>query len=44
VRPKSSTKALMHFAKGGRTGFPHVMWVAAWLGAPLAQFVRVTTR
>src|SRR5262245_25247877 len=34
--------SLTHLAKGGRTGFPHVTRITRWLGAPVAQFVRVT--
>jgi hypothetical protein len=35
---------LRGYAKGGRTGFPHVLRVTRWLGRPLAQFTRLTPR
>jgi len=34
--------SLMHLAKGGRTGFPHVMWIVRWLGQPTTAFMRAT--
>ncbi|HYM26027.1 MAG TPA: hypothetical protein VEU08_22575 [Vicinamibacterales bacterium] len=39
-----SAGSLAHLSKGGRTGFPHVMRITAWLGRPLADFVRLTSR
>jgi hypothetical protein len=35
---------LTHLAKGGRTGFPHVMRMARWLGRPAAAFTRAADR
>ena len=39
-----SESTLAQLAKGGRTGFPHVMRLTGWLGAPVAHFVRTTSR
>jgi hypothetical protein len=33
---------LTHLAAGGRTGFPHVMRMTAWLGRPAAEFTRAS--
>jgi hypothetical protein len=35
---------LIRLSKGGRTAFPPVLRVTAWLGRPLAAFVRVRRR
>src|SRR5215813_7277276 len=35
-----SPSSLMHLSKGGRTGFPHVMWMVRWLGQPTTAFMR----
>src|SRR5262245_52619405 len=32
--------SLTHLANGGRTAFPHVMRMTAWLGRPAAEFTR----
>jgi hypothetical protein len=32
---------LTHLAKGGRTGFPHVMRMVAWLGRPAVTFTHI---
>jgi len=37
-----SASSLMHLSKGGRTGFPHVMWMVKWLGQPTTTFMRAT--
>jgi hypothetical protein len=42
--PGVTESTLMHLAKGGRSGFPHVTRITAWLGVPLAEFVRWTVR
>jgi transcriptional regulator with XRE-family HTH domain len=34
--------SLTHLAKGGRTGFPHVMRMAAWLDRTAESFTHVT--
>jgi hypothetical protein len=36
--------SLMHLSKGGRTGFPHVMWMVRWLGRATTAFMRATRR
>jgi hypothetical protein len=36
--------SLTHLSKGGRTGFPEVMRMTRWLDAPVARFVRITSR
>lgn len=41
---RATQSSLAHLAMGGRTGFPHVMHLTKWLGAPLADFVRITRR
>jgi len=41
---RATQSSLAHLAKGGRTGFPHVMHLTKWLDAPLAHFVRITRR
>lgn len=38
----SSASMLTHLAKGGRTWFPFVMHVTAWLDRPLAEFTRIS--
>ncbi len=35
-----SAATLTQLAKGGRTGFPHVMRMTRWLGRPAAHFTR----
>jgi len=40
----SSAASLARLAKGGRTGFPHVVRVAAWLGRPVASLTRAFDR
>jgi uncharacterized protein YfiM (DUF2279 family) len=35
--------SLTRLANGGRTGFPHVMRIVAWLGEPAATFTRAAT-
>jgi hypothetical protein len=37
-----SASMLTHLAKGGRTGFPHVMRYVDWLGRPVAEFMRAS--
>jgi hypothetical protein len=37
-----AASSLMHLSKGGRTGFPHVMWMVRWLGQPSTAFMRAT--
>jgi len=37
-----SASSLMHLSKGGRTGFPHVMWMVRWLDQPTTAFMRAT--
>ena len=39
-----SAASLTHLSKGGRTGFPHVVRLARWLGAPTSHFIRITSR
>jgi hypothetical protein len=39
-----SASSLTHLAKGGRTGFPHVVRVTRWLGLPVADFTRICSR
>jgi hypothetical protein len=39
-----SASSLTHLSKGGRTGFPDVLLMTRWLDAPVADFVRVTSR
>lgn len=34
--------SLTHLSKGGRTGFPQVMRIAAWLGRPAASLTRIS--
>jgi hypothetical protein len=41
---RTTQSTLAHLSKGGRTGFPNVMRLTRWLGAPLAHFVRITPR
>jgi hypothetical protein len=41
---RTTQSTLAHLSKGGRIGFPHVMRLTRWLGAPLAHFVRITRR
>jgi transcriptional regulator with XRE-family HTH domain len=36
--------SLTHLARGGRTAFPAVMRMLAWLGRPAAEFVRTSDR
>lgn len=36
-----SAGSLMYLSKGGRTGFPHVTRITAWLGRPVVEFTRV---
>jgi len=37
-----SVPALMHLSRGGRTGFPHVMRLFAWLKLPASRFIRAS--
>jgi hypothetical protein len=37
-----SVSSLTHLAKGGRTGFPHVMRIVRWLARPAAHFTRIS--
>ena len=37
-----SAASLTRLSKGGRTGFPHVMRIARWLGRPAACFTRAS--
>jgi hypothetical protein len=37
-----SASSLMHLSKGGRTAFPQVMRIVAWLSRPAAHFTRVS--
>jgi len=39
-----SAPMLTHLSNGGRTSFPHVAHIAAWLGRPVASFVRAVDR
>jgi hypothetical protein len=39
-----SASSLMHLAKGGRTGFPHVLRLTRWLKRPVADFTRACSR
>jgi hypothetical protein len=41
---RTTHSTLVHLSKGGRSGFPHVMRLTRWLGAPLAHIVRITRR
>jgi hypothetical protein len=36
-----SASTLTHLAKGGRTGFPHVMRLVAWLDRPAVTFTHI---
>jgi transcriptional regulator with XRE-family HTH domain len=36
--------SLTHLARGGRTAFPAVMRMLAWLGRPAAEFMRASDR
>lgn len=36
----TNTRSLKRMARGGRTSFPHVMDLCAWLGQPAAAFTR----
>jgi len=42
--PGTSAATLTRLAKGGRTGFPHVVRIAAWLGCPVASLTRAFNR
>jgi hypothetical protein len=42
--PDATVSTLTHLARGGRSGFPHVMRMARWLGQPLSTFTRVCSR
>jgi hypothetical protein len=42
--PGVSVNSLQHLAAGGRTGFPHVVRLTQWLGRPVADFTRQTSR
>jgi len=42
--PGFTAGSLAYLAKGGRTGFPHVVRLTRWLGRPVAEFTRITTR
>jgi len=37
----TGASSLTHLSRGGRTGFPFVARIAAWLGRPVADFTRV---
>jgi hypothetical protein len=39
-----SAPSLTYLARGGRTGFPHVMRIVRWLGLPAAYFTRFSDR
>ena len=39
-----SAASLTRYAEGGRTSFPDVMRIAAWLGRPVAHFTRASSR
>ena len=39
-----SAAMLTRLSNGGRTSFPHVVRIAAWLGRPVASFVRAVSR
>ncbi|MFY9826944.1 MAG: helix-turn-helix transcriptional regulator [Thermoanaerobaculia bacterium] len=39
-----SAASLTRLSQGRRTGFPHVMRIARWLGRPVASFTRVSNR
>jgi hypothetical protein len=36
-----SVGSLTRLAKGGRTGFPHIVRIARWLGRPVASLTRI---
>jgi uncharacterized protein YfiM (DUF2279 family) len=40
----TTVSTLTHLARGGRTGFPHVVRMTRWLEQPLASFTRVCPR
>jgi hypothetical protein len=42
--PGSTAASLTRLAKGGRTGFPDVARIAAWLGCPVASLTRAFDR
>ena len=42
--PGTTISTLTHLARGGRTGFPHVVRMTRWLEQPLATFTRVCSR
>jgi hypothetical protein len=39
-----TARSLIHLARGGRVGFPHIMRVFGWLGRPATSFTIVATR
>lgn len=40
----TTVSTLTHLARGGRSGFPHVVRMTRWLEQPLATFTRVCSR
>ena len=40
----TTVSTLTHLARGGRTGFPHVVRMTRWLEQPLATFTQVCSR